>query len=33
MSTPQNGQTNSNNSSAFPNELFKCVWPFYGVGA
>ena len=29
----QNGQTHSNNSSAFANELFECVWPFYGIGA
>ena len=26
--TPQNGQTHSNNSSAF-----ECLWPFMGVGA
>ena len=25
----QNGQTNSNNSSA--DKLFECVWPFCGV--
>ena len=31
--TPQNDQTHSNNSSAFADELFECVWPFYGVGA
>ena len=31
--TPQNGQTHSNNSSARADELFECVWPFYGVGA
>ena len=31
--TPQNGQTHSNNSLAFANELFECVWPFCGVGA
>ena len=24
----KNGQTRSNNSSAFANELFECVWPF-----
>ena len=23
--TPQNGQTHSNNSSAFPDELFECI--------
>ena len=28
---PQNGQTHSNNSSAFADELFECVWPFCGV--
>ena len=31
--TPQNGHTHSNNSLAFANELFECVWPFCGVGA
>ena len=31
--TPENGQTHSNNSSAFANELFECVWLFCGVGA
>ena len=31
--TPQNGQTHSNNSLAFSDELFECVWPFCGVGA
>ena len=31
--TPQNDQTNSNNSSAVAYELLKCVWPFYRVGA
>ena len=31
--TPQTGQTYSNNSSVTAAELFKCVWPFYGVGA
>ena len=31
--TPQNGQTNSNNSSATANEMFDCVWLFWGVGA
>ena len=30
--TPQNGQTQSNNSSAIAEELFECVWPFCGVG-
>ena len=32
MPTSQNGQTHSNNSSAFADELFEYVWPFYGVG-
>ena len=31
--TPQNGQTHSNNSSATANEMFHCVWLFCGVGA
>ena len=31
--TPQNGWTHSNNSSAKTDEFFKCVWPFCGVGA
>ena len=26
--TPENGQTDSNNSSAFADELSECVWPF-----
>ena len=30
--TPQNGQTHSNNLSAFANELFEYVWPFCAVG-
>ena len=30
---PQNSQTHSNNSSAFADELFECVWPLCGVGA
>ena len=30
---PQNGQAHSNNSSNSGDELFECVWPFYGVGA
>ena len=30
--TPQNGQTHSNNLSAFADALFECVWPFCGVG-
>ena len=30
---PQNGQTHPNNSSAFADELFECVWPFCGVGS
>ena len=30
--TPQNGQTHSNNSSVTADNLFECVWPFYGVG-
>ena len=29
----QNSQTHSNNSSAFADELFKCVWPFRVIGA
>ena len=33
MPTPQNGQTQSNNLSAVADELFECVWSFYGVGA
>ena len=32
-STPHNGQTCSNNSSAFVGESFECVWPFCGVCA
>ena len=31
--TPQNGQTHSNTSSATANEMFDCVWLFFGVGA
>ena len=31
--TSQNGQTDSNNSSATADELFECVWPFCGFGA
>ena len=31
--TPQNGQTHSNNSSATAKEMFNCVWLFFGVGA
>ena len=31
--TLQNGQTQSNNTSAIAEELFECVWPFCGVGA
>ena len=30
---PKNGQTYSNNSSAFADELFEFVSPFCGVGA
>ena len=30
---PQSGQTQSNNSGAFADELFECVWPLCGVGA
>ena len=30
---PQNGQTHSNDKSAFADELFECVWPFCGIGA
>ena len=33
MPAPQNCQTDSNNLSAFADELFECVWPFCGVGA
>ena len=33
VSTPQNDQTHTNNSSATADELFECVWPFCGVGA
>ena len=29
----QNGQTQSNNSSANADELFECVWPFCRIGA
>ena len=32
-STPQNGQTHSNYSSATADELFERVWSFCGVGA
>ena len=32
-SSPQNGQTHSNNSSAVVDELFEFVWPFCKVGA
>ena len=31
--TLQNGKTHSNSSSAVADELFQCVWPFFGVGA
>ena len=31
--TPQNGQTHSNKLSAKADELFECVWQFFGVGA
>ena len=31
MSTPQDGQTHSNNMSAVANELNECVWPFCGL--
>ena len=30
--TPENGQTDSNNSSAFADELSECVWPFSRAG-
>ena len=30
--TPENGQTHSNNSSAFADELSECVWPFCRAG-
>ena len=26
---PQNGQAHSNNA----DELFECVWPYFGIGA
>ena len=32
-STPQNGQTHSNSSLRTADELFECVWQFWGVGA
>ena len=32
MSTIQNGQIHSNNSSAVRDKLFECVRPFCGVG-
>ena len=31
--TSQNVQTHSNNSTDVANELFECVWQFYGVHA
>ena len=33
VSIPQNGQTHPNNSSAFGDELFECVWPFCRISA
>ena len=33
VSASQNGQTHSNNSSAFAEGLFECVWPFCEVAA
>ena len=33
MPNLQNGQTHSNDSSAFADELFECVWLFCGIGA
>ena len=30
---PTNGQTHSNNSSPFTDELFEYIWPFCEVGA
>ena len=30
--TRENGQTDSNNSSAFADELSECVWPFCRAG-
>ena len=30
---PQNCQTHLKNLLAFANKLFKCIWPFCGVGA
>ena len=32
LSTPQNGETRSNNSPATASELFGCVLGFWGVG-
>ena len=31
--TLKNGQTHTNNSSAIAEELFECVWSFWGAGA
>ena len=33
LSTPQNGQTQSNNTSATASELFECVWLICVAGA
>ena len=32
MPIPQNGQTHLNNSLAIADEVFECVWPFFGIG-
>ena len=33
LSTNSTKWSNTQNSSAFANELFESVWPFFGVGA
>ena len=33
VSSPQNGQTHSKNSSGVAEELLECVWLFCAVGA
>ena len=33
IANPINWSTHSNISSAFADELFECVWPFWGVSA
>ena len=32
MPTRQNDQTHSNNFLSKAEQLFECVWPFWGVG-